>query len=207
MLQDLIWQLLGVDMADGRLITSRLDVRPKIEVIEALVPRRIKDEQAAKGGGIMDILDLVQSRQADRNFIVHGSWGTLMPRMVPLAMSLREQSETPSQVIAETFPEGRMREIINDLDAAILRAAKIMNALFPSPDRPESPIPGGKETRCPCCSGTPSRESEPMRAAAPGDRRRLSPGCSICSVTSTTSWPGRRPAPSAAAAGWRPARC
>jgi hypothetical protein len=57
--------------------------------------------------------------QEDRNFIVHGSWGTLAPDNVPICTSLRPKSPTPGEVIAETFTEERMLNLINGINEAI----------------------------------------------------------------------------------------
>src|ERR1035437_3922138 len=76
MLQDIIWLLFGMDLAEGRLITARLDVRPKLAMVEALAPRRIMD--AALLATLLDAVDIIRLRHGDRNFIVHGSWGTIV---------------------------------------------------------------------------------------------------------------------------------
>src|SRR3954451_17271388 len=45
-LEDLIWALSGLDHETGRLFTSRLDVRPKIEILDGL----IKLKKGSAGG-------------------------------------------------------------------------------------------------------------------------------------------------------------
>lgn len=143
MLQDVIWALFGVDLAEGRLITARLDVRPKLEMIEALAPRRITDDVLLTQ--LFEAIDLIQSRHGDRNFIVHGSWGTIVRGPLAgnehAAMSLREKTEEPGQIVVETFPPGRMREIIRDLQTAQNHLRNVLAALGSSSRTPRAPNP------------------------------------------------------------------
>jgi hypothetical protein len=85
--------------------------------------------------------------QEDRNFIVHGSWGTLAPDNVPICTSLRPKSPTPGEVIAETFTEERMLNLINGINEAITGIKILMTGsvriaiavLRPTLDRRASP--------------------------------------------------------------------
>ena len=135
-MQDLIWRMLGFSLADGRIITARLDVRPKLEMIETFAPRRLGNPKLREK--IFEAIDIIRIRQADRNFIIHGSWGTMVPQGVPAAMSLKDDS-SPDDVVTETFPEGRMREIINDLETALERLRQVLRELPPSPDKLSPP--------------------------------------------------------------------
>jgi hypothetical protein len=162
-LQDIIWRLLGVDLADGRVITARLDVRPKIEMIEALISRRVIAPHLT--AELLDVLDLVQNRQRDRNFIVHASWATLTPHWTPIATSLREKTDEPSQILSETFPDWQMREIINDIMSCVRRAIAVLDALPPSIDK--SPAPDPMATENPPPSPSPRPKSKRPRQPKP----------------------------------------
>jgi hypothetical protein len=61
-----------------------------------------KWEQVLK---FLSIMHKIEDRQADRNFVVHGTWGTLLPENVPVALSLPPKA-VPSEVMSETFPPG-----------------------------------------------------------------------------------------------------
>src|SRR5690348_17894668 len=59
---------------------------------------------------LTDILDKIGNLQEDRNFIIHGTWGLLMPGAVPVAMSVRVKSPMPDEIVSETFSYERMTE-------------------------------------------------------------------------------------------------
>jgi hypothetical protein len=80
----------------------------------------------------------IEERQADRNFIAHGTWGTLMPDGVPMALSLRPKS-APGEVVAESFTDKRMNEIIDDISVGIHALMAVTNHLIASRHRPAPP--------------------------------------------------------------------
>ncbi|HXQ51879.1 MAG TPA: hypothetical protein VN802_12345 [Stellaceae bacterium] len=121
-LEDTIWHFLKLDGEDGRLVTARLDARPKVEILGALGKRYIP------AGHILEkfkkLLAHISDLAADRNFIVHGIWGTLTPDNVPIASSLRPKAD-PWMARAEAFTDERMRWTIRE----ILTAARALNDL------------------------------------------------------------------------------
>ena len=109
-LNDMIWLLLDLDMSDGRVLTQRSDATTKINILRAIVPRYLEGKDLETTLEALTRLDDVRD---DRNFIIHGTWGSLHPTGVAIALSLRAKSETPDLITAETFPHARMRKLIN----------------------------------------------------------------------------------------------
>ena len=108
-LSTLIWHFLNLDMEDGRTITATLDARPKVRMLRKLVKRHVKPKK--NRDLILNLLEVAEGLQEDRNFIAHGIWSTAMPDNVPAASSLRPKSH-PFHVVTEAFTAERMREII-----------------------------------------------------------------------------------------------
>jgi hypothetical protein len=122
----LIWLLVKVSDEDGKVLTSRVDANQKIQMARKLsqtnVPALVKSLK------INELLNKIDELRDDRNFLVHGTWGTLMPDNVPFGSSLRQKSE-PGMISSETFPEARMNGIIRDIKTAITLLGKFMQAI------------------------------------------------------------------------------
>jgi hypothetical protein len=110
-MQDTTWSFLRIGISDGRILTGGMQAESLLRILRALGNRHLKEPIL---GEFLSMMDLIQDRQEDRNFIVHGTWGTLMPNNVPIGLSLRPKS-TPGQVIGETFSRERMSSIAQDL--------------------------------------------------------------------------------------------
>lgn len=111
-MEDTIWMFLYLDEEDGRIITSRLATDAKMQRLRGLAQRHISEENLAKE--FMKRMALADELKDCRNFIVHGTWGTLMPENVPVALSLKLKSDE-SEVIAEMFPRERMESIASGI--------------------------------------------------------------------------------------------
>jgi hypothetical protein len=122
----MIWRLLKLQMKDGRLITTRMDAQAKIAMLYILVPRYF---DTARRHAALTALDFAEIIMEDRNFIVHGLWGTLMPDNVPLIASIRPKSD-PENIISEAFPAERMRSIISSTQ----KATRLLRHLAGEPD-------------------------------------------------------------------------
>lgn len=110
-----------------RVITNELNVNLKITLLRSLAHAYLSEEDFDEVE--THLLYYIGIYQEDRNFIVHGSWGTLMPENVPVCTSLRPKSPTPGEVIAETFPEERMINLINGINEAITGLKLLMARL------------------------------------------------------------------------------
>jgi hypothetical protein len=109
-LSQMIWHLLKLQMSDGRLITTRMEAQAKIALLEILAPRYF---DRAKQRAVLAALNFADLIREDRNFIVHGLWGTLLPDDIPMVASIRPKTD-PNLVISEAFPQKRLREIISN---------------------------------------------------------------------------------------------
>jgi hypothetical protein len=125
-LELLIWAFLEIDEEDGRIITPKMDAVNKIQMIRRFAELHIPDEGHLKE--IAALMGKIDGLRIDRNFIVHGTWGTLMPGKVPIAASLRKISEF-DQVVSETFPEVRMRALIFESGIARVQLDDLLSRL------------------------------------------------------------------------------
>jgi hypothetical protein len=135
MMQDAIWNILNVPLADGRVLTARMDARTKLQWLRTFAKRHVSDDDFKARS---ETLDLIELRQDDRNFITHGTWGTIQPDNVAVAMSLRQKSP-PDEILTESFPEWRMSDIITDIRksrSALYHWLERRDALLGIPPRP-----------------------------------------------------------------------
>jgi hypothetical protein len=79
-----------------------------------LAPRYLDDPHLKVAEEALVLSDFLRD---DRNFIIHGSWGTMHPLNVAVALSLRAKSDA-SEVTMESFSYERMQEIIIRIKAA-----------------------------------------------------------------------------------------
>jgi len=138
-MQDTLWNLLGLKIEDGRILTARMDALYLIDALRKLAPRQIDDQQRL--GEFLDTLTKMDDRREDRNFIVHGSWGMFgnpqHPQLglEPIAMSLRQKVPDPTELLSETFPADRMYSIIRDIVLATKFFTKFLSERDPSFDK------------------------------------------------------------------------
>lgn len=124
---DAITRLFGVEFEYGRLIVSRMDATALIKTLRDVGILRLHQKDFHKLSVICDRIDVLRE---DRNLIVHGSWGRSAGG-TPQVMSLRIKGLEPTDVVAETFPDSRMRILIKTISAVkwdLIRMLKL-NAL------------------------------------------------------------------------------
>jgi hypothetical protein len=134
-LDDLIWTLTGLSFEDGRVLTSRNDAKSKISILQVLAPRYLDGADLQK---IDEALVMADFLRDDRNFIMHGSWGTIQPIDEPIALSLRAKS-LPGEVTGETFPQARMVEIIDRIIQTKETIFSVVRSLESSKGLPSEP--------------------------------------------------------------------
>jgi hypothetical protein len=89
----------------------------------------------------LDVLTKLEGRREDRNLIAHGTWGTYrdptepLNEFVPIAGSLKPKAPIPTELVSETFPSGRMYEIIEDIEDAIRFFVNFLTERDPSRDK------------------------------------------------------------------------
>jgi hypothetical protein len=135
MMQDAIWNILNVPLEDGRVLTARMDARTKLQWLRAFAKKHVSGDELKT---LSDTLDLIELSQDDRNFITHGTWATMWPDNVAVAMSLRPKSP-PDEILTESFPEWRMSDIIIDIRksrSALYHWLERRDALLGKPPRP-----------------------------------------------------------------------
>jgi hypothetical protein len=139
-MQDVLWSLLGVKIEDGRVVTQRTDAARKILWMRTFASKHLEGDDLTEMRVILKDIALLQG---DRNFIIHGSWGTLMPEDVPIAASVREKSDKSDEVVSETFDKDRMEDIIIRTDKAKMKLIAWRNRLEASRETPPQPQPRG----------------------------------------------------------------
>ena len=80
-LEDLIWFLLDIDEAAGRIVTKRLDAESKLQMLGALADLRIGSPKVLIP--LKKTLGNIRELKDNRNFIAHGTWGQWCPRAFP----------------------------------------------------------------------------------------------------------------------------
>jgi hypothetical protein len=138
-MDDLIWTMLKLQFETGKAITNRFDASGKIKLIRQIAPFTLTESQLHR---LSPLIDRIDFRREDRNFIAHGSWGTLMPDRIPICSSLRPTANS-DQVVAETFPDTRMREIADEIESLKLRLVPLKDEFGTSPHKPDEPHPEG----------------------------------------------------------------
>jgi hypothetical protein len=142
-MQDAIWQFLGLEPEDGRILTARNDAQDNILMLRSFAKRYLdagRFEEFDK-----TVLKVIEARQEDRNIIVHGAWGTLKPERTPISTVLRRKSDV-GEIAAETFSDSRMRQIVDDLSRALDDVAALATELAALRDIASRPSPLGPNT-------------------------------------------------------------
>lgn len=122
----LVWEFLGTGMEDGRLVTTELNANAKIQILRSLGNRHLPNETNRRH--FAETMKYVGELKEARNFIVHGTWGTLKPENVPIAASLKPKTQ-PDEVVSETFSQERMEGIRDGIGVACDRINKLCNLL------------------------------------------------------------------------------
>src|SRR5665213_229338 len=117
----LIWELLRLSPDVGRVVTSKLDARPKMEMLHSIAQLTIRDRNLIAFLAVVqkDIAELV----ADRNMIIHGLWG--QHKELTFAASMRKKSPRGT-IYARNFSDKNLRAMLkrtNELQSALLAVA------------------------------------------------------------------------------------
>ena len=132
-----IWAFLDLDIDKGRVITTKLNTDVKVELLRALINTYCAGDLL---DDMLQVIEFIGGYKEDRNFAVHGSWGTLMPENVPVCASIRPKAP-PGEVISETFPKERMLAIINGILEAKQNLRTLMDLIEGSRKRHVSEFP------------------------------------------------------------------
>jgi hypothetical protein len=137
-MEDFIWSLLKIDLEQGRVITGRVDAVGKIRMLRELGRLELPELMFHRLSPALDEIDVLRD---DRNFIAHGSWGRTKYRgeWVHVCLSLRPKSPTPDVVVSESFPEIRMRAIIDGIERTKWTLIRLREELDALPGRSTPP--------------------------------------------------------------------
>jgi hypothetical protein len=72
--EEVSWALLRLPVDEGRIVTSRLDAKYKINLLRELGKKHFTGEHLIK---ITEILNKIEDLYIERNLIVHGEWVTI----------------------------------------------------------------------------------------------------------------------------------
>ena len=112
-LDNIIWSIFKLKIEYGRIITNRLDVTGKCQMLRSLAPLALSDPDAAD---LIEVITDIESWKDARNMIAHGMWGTAVPSGHPVVLSLRPK-HAPTSVVGETFPAEKMAHIAFAIDS------------------------------------------------------------------------------------------
>jgi hypothetical protein len=110
-MQEILWILLNVPLEDGRVMTAGADANRKLQWLGGFANKHLTGEELQS---LKTILARIDEVRQDRNFAVHGSWGTIEPEGIPICFSVKEKSPDPTRVMAESFPRERMMQITRE---------------------------------------------------------------------------------------------
>jgi hypothetical protein len=110
-MENLIWHFLELRIEYGRIVTTRIDASTRIQMLRMLGRLEYDNDVLDNFNHILDEIDNVRE---DRNFIIHGVWGSIFPNGPPIAFSLRPKHD-PAEIVGETFPHTRMLALIQKI--------------------------------------------------------------------------------------------
>jgi hypothetical protein len=134
---DSILELSGLEFEVGRIFTSRMDATALIRTLREIGQLKLLEHDFHALAQICDKIDI---KRDDRNLIVHGTWGRTVGQNTAFAISLRVKSK-PSEVVSETFPHIRMKEIISEIQSLkwdLIRLLKLDASTRANPRPPPS---------------------------------------------------------------------
>jgi len=139
-IDEVIWAVLRTSVEDGRIITSNLDTRYRLNLLRGLAERHLtKDQIKILSEAIGKINELVEFR----NLIVHGLWVTT-PENVPAVQSLRGKlpdEANSNEVITTEMPAELMQNIIDRIVLMMNYLIDCRTTLYKSPKKPVLPPP------------------------------------------------------------------
>jgi hypothetical protein len=100
-IEETIWELLHLDIDAGRRLTSRLNTDVKIEMLRSLILAFARGDLL---NDMIERMDYINGYKEDRNFIVHGQWGTLMQKMSPSVPHCGHRPH-PERLLAKPSPK------------------------------------------------------------------------------------------------------
>jgi hypothetical protein len=121
--EELIWELVGLSFAHGRMLT-RMDTRPKFELVKKLLLELVPPERRKTLAP--NIWKAIEDLREDRNDIVHGTWVIFNGQ--PALVSHR-YSAPPDEVGTKLFPIERLQLCVREAEMLEELFVKHLSAL------------------------------------------------------------------------------
>lgn len=131
-MDDFIWALLAVPIEQGRVLTVRMDAVRKIQTLRRLGELVLPTEKFYLLSPILDRVDILRE---ERNLIGHGSWGRSGYDKVTVVVSLKPEALKADEAVSETFPDSRLRAVIDGIDEAKWQLIPLMEERYASLDK------------------------------------------------------------------------
>jgi hypothetical protein len=131
-MDDFIWALLAVPIEQGRVLTVRMDAVRKIQTLRRLGELVLSTEKFHVLSPILDRVDILRE---DRNLIGHGSWARSGFDRLTVVASLKPEALNPDEVVSETFPDRRLRAVIDGIEKTKWELIPLMEERYASLDK------------------------------------------------------------------------
>jgi hypothetical protein len=137
-MEDLLWSFLKLDIEPGRVVTARVDAVGKIRMLRTLGELEMPEEMFHRLSPILDEIDVFRE---ERNTIAHGTWGRqrIGTEWVHVCLSLKFKPLAPDEVVAESFPQGRMMAITAGIERTKWVLIRLQDELHKLPGRSAPP--------------------------------------------------------------------
>ena len=126
----LIWRVLRLDEEDGRAITSRLDMKPKTEMLVNLAERYFSPKEAT--AKLKDYVSHIAHLHKLRNRIIHGFWA-IVDEETAIATSPRLKAPS-GYVTAQQYSLKFLGEMAADIETINRSFLTLLDELEPSDD-------------------------------------------------------------------------
>jgi hypothetical protein len=138
-IEEVIWCLLNLSPEEGRVVTSPLDGKFKLNLLRGLGRKRLNRHTFKSLNDAVKELRILYER---RCLFAHGIWVTTRPKNIPAALSLR--AKIPEQfdqadVVATLFPRDLMVAIIYKMKVIANALVGLRNELSASRDTQSEP--------------------------------------------------------------------
>ncbi|HLZ76310.1 hypothetical protein [Phenylobacterium sp.] len=121
-IEEAVWALLSLDIANGRIVTGRLDANHKISLLRRLCEKRLPLKELQN---VLTLIGRLEDLYSTRNLFAHAIWGTNRPSGQVVALSLKEKvpNDSSEDVVVAAYYE------ISQLGEIVLSMMKATNAL------------------------------------------------------------------------------
>jgi len=137
--EKLIWVLLKIGPKEGRLVTTQMNIRPKLEILKGLIGRSGMDATLSKN--LLVVVKRALTLSDARNRIIHGLWST--PQKIggkpkkPRKMFLywyRGSTATRIMPVTERISPQQIRAIASEIRGLHVFISIATRELLPQPE-------------------------------------------------------------------------